>query len=1068
MSSSRQSQSRQRKVIFKAKSSSTKNKGTQVWYRTAGKQESKKEKESFNVAATWHDIQKNVYKQCTGAKITNQENRTNQPNENGDINIYSTPTMVFSVIGDSDSFVPRPWPKAVFQTALIEAAKYGGETWILHRGTGDEVSNVVQNAYQNYEDLDFGFESVDLTDSDRHIKLISIAGIKTDTSSLSSKIPTIFRPISGEGEGFLLDFEEFVSKQDVCMFGSELNFNPPVPIVIIVCEGDIQTIAHISKALHRKLPVIIAKGSGKAADLVLDFLDDCSASVLRKKASSAFGIEFDDAKYQKIVEHLEKIENTRELVGVFDLERDDPLMLSNIAGEAIINCWSIRNILQRDSKDVEQIPINQTVYQTFRGNSLAGKRLHNDVIDPDKVLKGFQWRSRPHVFSPKLCNATTLPLYFYLGYQILQEQHLMKQCGHVLLFEALKANRCDYVSVLFDRGVELPNDYLTDLYLETYKRHDCEFGKKNLLHLQWILKQIPEAKYLCQNLKIHMTQNENKNKQQPKKEYGEKYSVELDARAVCRKILQYQDCTKSRKDESTANVLLWAIFVNRKELAEICWLRSKDHLLTGLVCSVILDELSKKASSLREQTFSNELKEHSRIFEQRCINMMDSMYEENTNLAIGLMDTEANIWGIDSSPLTFAYEHFMYDVVAHTCSQKYMSSKWYIVPPDLNNVLKISLSKPTKVLKAPSTKFAINYMMFFVVLVMYSIFVLTSVGNKYYTRTCSQVFEYCVYIWGAGDLIEEFVVCFGCFRCLETKGRSKRSLSSRICRYLDFWNVVDLLSYVFLAMALCFRHFYGDETHSFARNMFAVSLLLMYFRFLEVFLINEMIGPTLIMMKEMLKDLKNVFIIALFVVIGVGIYYHANLWPDHQTILKGNWKNWRIWTIIYYPYWQLYGELNLDHLDGREPSDCSNDTLEWETDTSIERCPRKDVTVPFIAAIYMLLSNLLLVNLVIAKFSYTFERVQTDSGKHWHFQYYTALNDYQRRIPSPLSIFIRFEQLFRWLKGRGSCRNKNAINARNEHNKDKENEEEEEKRKKITTIQKNFQKIIAVRNFKKK
>ena len=42
--------------------------------------------------------------------------------------VNSTPTMVFSVIGDSDSFVPRPWPKTVFQTALIEAAKSGGGT----------------------------------------------------------------------------------------------------------------------------------------------------------------------------------------------------------------------------------------------------------------------------------------------------------------------------------------------------------------------------------------------------------------------------------------------------------------------------------------------------------------------------------------------------------------------------------------------------------------------------------------------------------------------------------------------------------------------------------------------------------------------------------------------------------------------------------------------------------------------------------------------------------------------------------------------------------------------------
>lgn len=48
-----------------------------------------------------------------------------------------------------------------------------------------------------------------------------------------------------------------------------------------------------------------------------------------------------------------------------------------------------------------------------------------------------------------------------------------------------------------------------------------------------------------------------------------------------------------------------------------------------------------------------------------------------------------------------------------------------------------------------------------------------------------------------------------------------------------------------------------------------------------------------------------------------------------------------------------------------------------------------------------------------------------------------------------------------------SCRNNNAIKDQNEHKTDKENEEEE-KIKKITTIQRNFQKIIALRNYKKK
>lgn len=69
---------------------------------------------------------------------------------------------------------------------------------------------------------------------------------------------------------------------------------------------------------------------------------------------------------------------------------------------------------------------------------------------------------------------------------------------------------------------------------------------------------------------------------------------------------------------------------------------------------------------------------------------MDSMYEEDTKQAIKLMDDEANVWGIKSSPLTFAYENVMYDVVAHTCSQKYINQQWYNkLAPDIFPFLKV-------------------------------------------------------------------------------------------------------------------------------------------------------------------------------------------------------------------------------------------------------------------------------------------------------------------------------------------------------------------------------------------
>lgn len=88
--------------------------------------------------------------------------------------------------------------------------------------------------------------------------------------------------------------------------------------------------------------------------------------------------------------------------------------------------------------------------------------------------------------------------------------------------------------------------------------------------------------------------------------------------------------------------------------------------------------------------------------------------------------------------------------------------------------------------------------------------------------------------------------------CLEARGRSHRSYYYRMKRYLyDFWNVVDLLSYALLIAALFVRHFYIDASFTIARRMFALSLLVMYLRFLEVFLIHRKLGPTLIMIKEM-------------------------------------------------------------------------------------------------------------------------------------------------------------------------------------------------------------------------
>ncbi|XP_062566531.1 transient receptor potential cation channel subfamily M member-like 2, partial [Saccostrea cucullata] len=172
-----------------------------------------------------------------------------------------------------------------------------------------------------------------------------------------------------------------------------------------------------------------------------------------------------------------------------------------------------------------------------------------------------------------------------------------------------------------------------------------------------------------------------------------------------------------------------------------------------------------------------------------------------------------------------------------------------------------------------------------------------------------------------------------------------------------------------------------------------------------------------------LIDLTRFLALAVFVVLGVGVYYHAVLWPDHTTLWNGDWVDWRIWKIIYYPYWQLQGESNNKYLEGGILTSCTNVTSVWEADPSIDRCPEKDWTVSAISAIYILFSNLVLVNLVIAMFSNTFTRVLENSETYWRFNTCTVINDYVWRIPSPFNLLLPYRFCCCFKRNRG-CREK--------------------------------------------
>lgn len=74
----------------------------------------------------------------------------------------------------------------------------------------------------------------------------------------------------------------------------------------------------------------------------------------------------------------------------------------------------------REQKDLASVTMN-----------LIKKSIHPVEIVLKRMLKRFKIKSKPCVINPKYSKPTSLPLYFYFGYQLLQESKCLDECAPV-------------------------------------------------------------------------------------------------------------------------------------------------------------------------------------------------------------------------------------------------------------------------------------------------------------------------------------------------------------------------------------------------------------------------------------------------------------------------------------------------------------------------------------------------------------------------------------------------------------------------------------------------------------
>ncbi|XP_039204987.1 transient receptor potential cation channel subfamily M member 8 isoform X6 [Crotalus tigris] len=233
--------------------------------------------------------------------------------------------------------------------------------------------------------------------------------------------------------------------------------------------------------------------------------------------------------------------------------------------------------------------------------------------------------------------------------------------------------------------------------------------------------------------------------------------------------------------------------------------------------------------------------------------------------------------------------------------------------------------------------------------------------------------------------------------------------------FSDLWNVMDTLGIFYFISGIVFRLHSSNETSWYSgRVIFCLDYIIFTLRLIHIFTVSRNLGPKIIMLQRMLIDVF--FFLFLFAVwmVAFGV--------ARQGILRKNEHRWE-WifrSVIYEPYLAMFGHYPSD-IDGTtyDFDHCTilgNESKPLCVEVDSNNLPRfpEWITIPLVC-IYMLSTNILLVNLLIAMFGYTVGSVQENNDQVWKFQRYFLVQEYCSRlaIPFPFVIFAYIYMVMR-------------------------------------------------------
>ena len=414
-----------------------------------------------------------------------------------------------------------------------------------------------------------------------------------------------------------------------------------------------------------------------------------------------------------------------------------------------------------------------------------------------------------------------------------------------------------------------------------------------------------------------------------------------------------------------------------------------------------------------------------RKFEDLAIGVARECYQSDPKLVAQLFQAPVPSFG-DNSLLSIAHSTLNLRFFAEQSTQTVINALWfgrikhttpayYIVAslflPFLPNILNLEdKSKLTShndkyfllyfkkpfyfyFLSAPVTKFWIDAVSYMALLFLYTFVTLGPVENG------MQQSEWLLFVWFIA-LFCEYVRQFFIRRTKFTKPLIKTLkgillyslsyLTQQFCdHYLDAWNILNSITYglYFTSVGIRLGFLPTSINDSYSHILLSLNALFMYFRVLRYYSVSPTLGPKLIMMKRMIHDMSIYCALLVVFVLAYGIASQGILRPGVGR------DNSFFSNVVYRAYYHTYGELMLD--DSLALSNCIGPDAWTGCDD------RAAYLVPIILAFYLLFTNIMLVNLLIAMFNDTFVKVAGASLTLWNAQNFELYESFRSQSPWP-------------------------------------------------------------------